>query len=203
MKVFLIVIISLVVLLALFVAIAKLMGAKRSDFKDLTNPRIIEKSDVKVIKVDFNGDPDIVIKEAYGKLFKRYYRLKEAPKGFNQPAPIARYEDFDNITGISMENIKDNPWKGYVAIEIPESTTEISDESSLIEFMNYGLVAEIVHFGPYEEETENIKRLKDFIDESGYKISGLHEEEYIKGPGFLYTSPKNYITIIRYQIEKR
>lgn len=202
MKVFLIIIISLLILSVLFISIVKLSGPKKSDYKDLIDPRIVTKDNVKIVRVDFDGDPDIVIKEAYKKLFKRYFSLKDAPKGPKQPAPIARYEGFDEIIGLSMENIKDNPWKGYVAIEIPKDIEAYSNDDTIIENMNYGLVAELVHFGPYEDETENINRLKRFIEEKGYKISGLHEEEYIKGPGFLYTLPKNYITIIRYQIEK-
>ncbi len=64
------------------------------------------------------------------------------------------------------------------------------------------MVCEIVHFGSYETEKEAIGKLQTFITDSGYIISGLHEEEYIKGPGMPFRKPENYITIIRYQVSK-
>ena len=68
----------------------------------------------------------------------------------------------------------------------------------------YGEVAEILHVGPYSEETPTIERLHAFIGVSGYEIRGDHEEEYLRGPGmpFIRVSPEDYYTIIRYQVRK-
>lgn len=203
MKILLIVAISLLVLLGVVFLIMSFSGPKKSDYMHLVTPRIIEKENVRSIAVDFDGDANKVLKEAFGKLFKKYYSLSDVPKWTKQQPPIARYENFDNNLELSQENIKDMPWKGFVSIPIGESVKAEEGNGAYIKNVEYGLVAELVHFGPYEEEVDNIKKLKDFIDLEGYIISGLHEEEYIKGPGFFYTSPKNYITIIRYQVKKK
>lgn len=203
MKILLIVVISLLVVLSVFYLIMSLSGPKKSDYMHLTTPRIIEKKDVRSIVVNFDGDANVVLKEAFGKLFKKYYSLKGVPKGSKQLAPMARYENFENNLDLTQQNIKDMPWKGYVSMPIGDEVKANDGDGVSIKTVDYGLVAELVHFGPYDEEVENIKKLKDFIDNEGYVISGLHEEEYIKGPGFFYTSPKNYITIIRYQISKK
>jgi len=43
-----------------------------------------------------------------------------------------------------------------------------------------------------------------FIEENEYKVTGAHEEEYLKGPGmFFMGNPKKYQTIIRYPVEKK
>lgn len=202
MKIVLIVLVSLVVLVGVFYLYSILSGPKKSDFSHMVEPRIVEKGAINALVVEFDGDPDIVIKEAFGRMFKKYFSLKGVPKGKNQPAPIARYSDFDETLNLKPEELKSVPWSGFTAIEVPEGLESFTDEFVTLQKVEYGTVAELVHFGPYEEEHENIEKLKQFIKDSGYKISGLHEEEYIVGPGFLYRSPKSYITIIRYQVEK-
>ena len=50
---------------------------------------------------------------------------------------------------------------------------------------------------------EVIEKLHKFIKDKGYKITGPHEEEYIRGPELIFRSPKNYMTIIRYEVRKK
>ena len=213
MKLTLIIISSIVFLLIFLVTIGLVLFSlslpQKKDFLYLQEPRIIEKQNVTALMADFDGDPNIVLKEVFGKVFKVYYGLKNVPKGKGQSAPVARYQDFDNLLNLVAEdNLKDIPWKGYVAIPVPESLQSIPDKAKQapypvrLEQLKYGLVAEIAHFGSYETEGPVIQKLKDYITEQGYAISGLHEEEYLKGPGLPFVSPKDYITIIRYQIKK-
>ena len=61
---------------------------------------------------------------------------------------------------------------------------------------------DMLHTGPYSEETLTIQKLRDFIASSGYEIIGEHEEEYLHGPGMPPGSPKDYYTIIRYRVRK-
>lgn len=70
-------------------------------------------------------------------------------------------------------------------------------------YSNFGEVAEILHPGPYETESPTIDRLLKFIESSGYRIVGDHEEEYLKGPGYGKIDPKDYATIIRYRVERK
>lgn len=184
-------------------------GPQKKDFIALENPRLLEKKDVKAIIVDFNGNPNTVIKEAYGKLFKVYFRLPGVPKGKGMRAPVARYEGFEELLGnATEEKLKDVTWKGFVAIPVPDLITSLPEDAgkppypARLEKLSYGLVAEIAHFGPYETEKPAIERLQQYISDQGYQISGLHEEEYFKGPGNLLIKPADYITVIRYQVRK-
>lgn len=61
----------------------------------------------------------------------------------------------------------------------------------------YGLVAQILHKGPYSAEWPSIEKLHRFIVEKGYRIVGPHEEEYLTRPDVKV--PK---TIIRYRVKK-
>jgi hypothetical protein len=67
-----------------------------------------------------------------------------------------------------------------------------------METSEYGTVAQILHLGPYDQETETIERLQQFIAENGYKIAGPHEEEYQSKP-----DAKVIKTLIRYQVKKK
>lgn len=208
-----VILIGLAVLSILIISVIVMIvisGPKPKDYSHLIEPRITEMSDRHALMVNFEGNPDVVIKAAFGKLFKTYYGLKGVPKLKGQPTPIARYEGFDDLVdNLTSAELKKRPWKGFVSIAVPQSITSLSSDAMAspypvrIETLDYGKVAEIVHFGTYESETPTIKKLKSFISDQGYEIVGLHEEDYIKGPGFLFTNPKNYITIIRYQVRKK
>jgi hypothetical protein len=92
---------------------------------------------------------------------------------------------------------------------VPENVAELPEYEAepglTIELTTweYGEVAEILHIGPYDKEEPTIEKLHTFIEENGYKIVGLHEEEYLKGPGMFFKgNPEKYYTIIRYQVKK-
>jgi hypothetical protein len=42
-----------------------------------------------------------------------------------------------------------------------------------------------------------------FIADKGYEMAGMHEEEYLVGPGMGNAPPESYRTIIRYQVKKK
>jgi hypothetical protein len=68
---------------------------------------------------------------------------------------------------------------------------------------DYGEVAQILHVGRYDAEIDDTETLLGFIRSQGYEVTGLHEEEYLKGPGFLFAgNPDNYLTVIRYPVRK-
>ncbi|MCG8572067.1 MAG: GyrI-like domain-containing protein [Spirochaetes bacterium] len=183
---------------------------KQKDFQHLTSPRIVEKEDINALVIDFKGDPNIVLKEAYKKLYSTYYQLKKVPKGANLPASVARYYNFKEIMSKPQEKkFSDFIWQGNVALPLPDDISTLPEKAKKAPYpvkirkYSYGTVAEVVHFGPYEEEYPVINQLLQFIEGAGYEVSGYHEEEYIKGPGIPLVSPKDYITIIRYQIKKK
>ncbi|MCG8334261.1 MAG: GyrI-like domain-containing protein [Proteobacteria bacterium] len=180
---------------------------EKSDYAYLQKPRIVQKPDTKAMIVNFDGDPNVVISEAFGSLYKVYYKTAGFSGFFNQTPPIGRYELFDELLEkVEEGDLKSIDWRGYVAIPVSEETSELPEGSGegaypvVLGTVEYGTVAEIIHFGSYESEKPTIEKLKAFIENSGYRISGLHEEEYIIGPGLPFFDPEDYITIIRYQV---
>ncbi len=177
-------------------------GPQLEDVKYLLEPRIVALPAQRVLLVEAKGDPTVMGGEAFGLLFKTYYRLKGVPKGPKQPAPRARWP-------LSLDTRKEQ-WIGRYAIPVPDSTDPLPEQATSASGLRaelttweYGQVAEILHVGPYSEEEPTIRKLLQFVEDKGYTTTGEHEEEYLKGPGMFGTSgPKNYLTIIRYRLKK-
>lgn len=162
-------------------------------YESLKEPQI--RQDVppqKMLVVEVKGDPNTKAQAAFGLLFKIFFTIQ----GVRMAPPRARW-----LTPLSAP--KDD-WVGLFGLPIPAQIAELPPGSgeARIEVWPYGDVAEILHIGPYSEETPTIERLQRFIGDQGYEIAGPHEEEYVKGPG-MAASPADYWTIIRYQVKKK
>lgn len=177
----------------------------------LKEPRIAAKADTPVLEVPF-AVPSGQLQQVFGVLFKTYFKLPGVPKGPGMSAPAARYENVLDLSLPPEERLKkfeNAVWKGSAAIPVPatvQSLPAVKAEAGLtprLSVWTYGEVAEILHVGPYETEPPTIQKLTDYIAAQGYEIAGLHEEEYLRGPGMPFTSPKDYYTIIRYPVKKK
>lgn len=175
-------------------------GPDTSKYEFLKEPRITRMPDQRMIVVTAKGDPNIVGKDAFGLLFKTYYKIPGVPKSLKQP-PRTRWAG----------DMKVKPsWTGFYALPVPEETASLPAVDAQpgynveLTTWEYGDVAEILHIGPYSEEKPTIERLHRYIGAQGYEIIGLHEEEYVKGPGMFFKGdPKKYYTIIRYRVKKK
>jgi effector-binding domain-containing protein len=199
--------------LAVIAALAYFLVLKGPDLRSylpLVEPRIRSMPDERVLEVGFSGPADSVIKKAYTLLFKTYYGLKGSPKGPAMKPPKARYRIPAGPTGAErVKDFQNHSWEGSVAIPIPDSF-ELPPQKSDAEGMvariaswKYGVVAEILHLGSYDSEPPTIERLEKHVKDSGYTTIGDHEEEYLKGPGMPFVSPKDYWTIIRFRVARQ
>lgn len=161
-----------------------------------TDPQILEMQPQKMAVVRGKGAPNNVFTELMPALYGSVYTLKFdlKKKGlptFKVSGLRGRYPD-------ALTLPKDK-WTIIVGLPIPEDTTSLPLKVPGIEVRmetwEYGTVAQILHLGPYDQETPTIVRLHKFIEDNGYKVAGVHEEEYLTSPDAKV--PK---TIIRYQV---
>ncbi len=93
-------------------------------------------------------------------------------------------------------------WTNIIALPIPLDTVslpqKVADVEVKVETWQYGTVAQILHLGAYDQEGPTVERLHKFIEDSGYEITGGHEEEYLSRP-----DAKVVRTIIRYVVRKK
>lgn len=173
-------------------------GPDLAKYQYLKDPQITQKPNQKMLVVEAKGDPNTVGAKAFALLFRAYFKTV---KGGKMQIPQARWpQDLGTST---------DQWLGQYGLPLPESVNKLPEIKTDPEFKlyitewEYGMVAEILHIGPYSKEAPTIERLKKHAHDNGYYITGLHEEEYLKGPGmFGPGDPKKYHTIIRYQVKK-
>jgi len=164
-----------------------------------TEPQILEMPPQKMAVVNGKGAPDKVFPELMPALYGSAYTLKFdlKKKGlptFKVSGLRARYPDAPLVP-------KDE-WTMIIGLPVPEDTTSLPQKVATIEVKietwDYGTVAQILHLGAYDQEDATVERLQKFIEDSGYEIAGLHEEEYLTRP-----DAKVVKTIIRYPVKKK
>ena len=164
-----------------------------------TDPQFLEMPSLKMAVVRGKGTPAKVFAELMPALYGSVYTLKFdlKKKGlttFKVTGLRARYPD--------APSVPKNQWTHIIGLPVPDDTASLPQKVPGIEVKletwQYGTVAQILHLGIYAGETANILRLHKFITDSGYEISGAHEEEYLTRPDAKV--PK---TLIRYPVRKR
>jgi len=172
------------------------MTPRKSSKKE---PQILEMSPQKMAVVQAKGAPDKVFSEfmpaLYGSVYTLKFDLKK--KGlptFKVSGLRARYPD--------AHLVPKDEWTHIIGLPIPEDTTSLPQKvpgiEVKIETWEYGTVAQILHLGPYDQEEPTVERLHKFIEENGYEIAGMHEEEYLTSP-----DAKVIKTIIRYTVREK
>ncbi len=177
--------------------IERMMIVDTSQYEFLKDARITEMQDQKVIEIQLTGNPNETAPKAMGELFSVFYALKGSGNTISKPAPKARWSgDFNNMQTLV----------GKYAMQVSDNFTQLPDlKNSDVKLVTweYGTVAEILHTGAYNEEGTTTEKLMKYIQDNGYRVIGDHEEEYLQGPDLLrLVKPKDYKTIIRYQVKK-
>ncbi len=164
-----------------------------------TDPQILEMPPQKMAVVQGKGAPDKVFSELMPALYGSVYTLrfdlkKKGLPTFKVSGLRARYPDAHLVP---MEH-----WTHIIGLPVPEDTISLPQKvpgiKVKLDTWDYGTVAQILHLGSYDQEQPTVERLHKFINENGYQIAGIHEEEYLTRPNVKV--PK---TIIRYPIKKR
>jgi hypothetical protein len=184
---------------ALVLALSSCMKFEKLDFDASGAPSIKNIPRQKMLIAEAKGDPDKTSMECIGTLYRMYFEMEMKDKVM--VAPRARWT-------MPVDKPRDE-WVGIFGLPIPGeiNTIPVAKTKLPVEvkigYWEYGEVAEIVHKGSYDSEKATVEKLMQYIKEKGYKITGPHEEIYMKGPGmFGRGNPAKYITIIRYEIGK-
>jgi hypothetical protein len=164
-------------------------------------PHISERPGQRMLVVKVNGDPNVVGRKALFALFQTFYSLKFKYKKMPLEAVRVRWLHAPETPAGNWEGIYGLPVVDSI-LRLPKFEDRLHPRPYL-EIWDYGTVAEILHTGPYSEEDASLAKLRQFITEQGYRITGPDEEEYLKGPGFFGRGdPKKYQTLLRCRVEK-
>ena len=182
---------------------------------------IVEVPEFNFLMVDGKGDPNnsIEFQHAIEALYSLSYTIKFMVK--NGPLaidygvmPLEGQWYMDSMKDFSMERKSD--WKWTIMIMQPDFITQeivteglklVKSRKQLpsidavhIKKQSDGLCAHVLYTGPYNEETETIIKLHQYITDNGYKLTGKHREIYLND--MRRTAPDKLKTIIRQPITK-
>ena len=162
-------------------------------------PQIVEMPLQKMAVVHGKGAPDKVFPELMAALYSSVYTLKFDLKKKGLPT--------FKVTGLRARYpnsylVPREEWTHIIGLPISEDTTSLPQKVPSIEVKigtwEYGTVAQILHLGAYDQEQPTIERLHKFVEDNGYQVAGIHEEEYLTKP-----DAKVMKTIIRYAVKKK
>ena len=109
-----------------------------------------------MLVVTRTGDPRKVVGPAFRELYRICYCHAEKDERRVLKAPLARWAP------ASIEEDK-RTWVGRYALAVSSTFPRLNEESITVVEWEYGLVAEILHDGPYSQEPTTLEKLKGFI----------------------------------------
>lgn len=197
-------------------------------------PSIIEVPPMRFLAVDGHGDPNDPhgeYSQAVSLLSGLSYAIKMSKRSLPEQAQLPGCFDYvvppleglwwsegDGAQGVNLTDKSAFHWISMIRVpdfvtpevfawaqetlakkhpESPVSTACLFD-------FNEGLVAQVLHRGPYDEEPETVERLDSFISESGFvpdfSDTRYHHEIYLSDPR--RAAPEKMKTILRHPVAK-
>lgn len=207
----------------------------KKEYKDLYMPKkkpsIVKVPEMIFISVDGKGDPNTSeeYKEAMEILYGLSYTIKMSKMDGTQPEGYFEYvvppleglwwfED-ENYKGGEINNKDEFIWTSL--IRLPEFVTEevfklakdklgkkkpeLNLDKAKYLVWEEGLCVQIMHIGSYDNETESIDKLNEYIENEGYitdiNNNRKHHEIYLSDPR--RCKVENLKTVIRHPIRKK
>ncbi len=183
---------------------------------------IVEVPEITFVMIDGRGDPSTseAYQDAIGALYGVAYTLKFTLKKSNperdfkvMPLEGLWWAD-EPAPSLAEVQVDRDSWNWTMMIAVPETIAEdevmvarraaarkhpsAALERLRLERLEEGLAAQIMHTGPYSEETPTIERLHEFVAEQGYELRGRHHEIYLGDPR--RTAPERLKTVIRHPV---
>jgi hypothetical protein len=193
-------------------------GDLKDAYRATAKPALVTVPKITYLSIDGQGDPNgIDFQQAVEALYSVAYTLKFMVKQGGtklnsvdyKVAPLEAQWFMPDMTKFNEDN-KDR-WQWTAMIATPDFITSsvvsgAIDRAKLKKPLNRladvqlvtqsdGLSAQVLYVGPYADEGPTIKRLHEFIKESGCRLHGRHREIYLGDPR--RSAPDKLKTIIR------
>jgi hypothetical protein len=181
-------------------------------------PMIVNVPEMSFLMIDGKGSPlDTDYQNALMALYPMAYTIKfDVKKAKLADFTVMPLEGLWWIEGETEFNLdRKDDWSWTSMIMQPDVVTkEIVKEAkskvieknkapsiSKLKFESYheGLSVQIMHIGPYADESPTIEHLHAYAEEEGFRLRGKHHEIYLSDPR--RTAPERLKTVIRQPIE--
>lgn len=198
----------------------------RKELKHLYNPspkevELVRVPEFRFLMVDGRGDPNSSTEfhNAIQMLYALSYTMKfkfRFEKGIDYPVMALEglWSMADNAT---FDQDRRNDWQWTLMILQPRIVTkslmkkalvEVEQKKNLeapaslrLETFKEGLSVQVMHLGPYAEETHSLRKLDEFVAAHGLEMKYKHHEIYMSDPR--RAKPQNMKTILRHPVKKQ
>ncbi|NBC31024.1 MAG: hypothetical protein GVY29_13655 [Spirochaetes bacterium] len=196
-----------------------LTRSRKTYFSAKRKPQILELTGAMYAMVDGSGDPidsdafELKTQVLHNLVLRILSSVMDVGRGFEIP-PLEAIWWTDDPQDFSFENR--DLWKWTALIMVPDQVTrddfdrvrsnmsqgKSDDILSAVRLgsLEEGIVAQMLHVGPYSEEGRTVKALEEFIASKGYQSRGKHHEIYLGNPRRV--APERLRTIIRRPVEQ-
>lgn len=187
-----------------------------------TDWEIVDVPELRFLAIDGHGDPNTGA--AYGRAVEALYAVAYTAK-FASKGDLGRDFVVGPLEGLwwaddmndFLARLKDN-WKWTLLINVPDwITAEMIEEAKRTalakkklpaiadirqETLREGPSAQVLHIGPYDDETPILTRLHhDYLPANNLRETGIHHEIYLSDPR--RTDPAKLRTVLRQPVSAR
>ncbi|MGN6511324.1 MAG: GyrI-like domain-containing protein [Chitinophaga sp.] len=180
------------------------------------SPELVTVAAANFITVEGAGDPDAGdFKNKIKALYATAYNIKKINKLQHQDFKVASLEGrWWTESGDPVESRPRAEWHWKLQIQLPGFVTKndfkqaaaLAGNKKLAhlgelqwEAQPTTLAVQILHTGPYSEETPSIQKLEEYIRQHQLEVSGPHHEIYISDPN--KSAPEKLKTILRLDVK--
>ena len=183
---------------------------------------LVEVPTMNFLMADGAGDPNTspdfqaAVEALYGLSYTLKFMVKKGQGIDYFVLPLEGLWWAEDMGAFAPETSDKNRWQWTLMIRQPEPVTpelfeqareQVKKKKPLpflprVRWESYaeGLSAQILHVGPFSEETANIQKIHAFIEKQGYDFNGKHHEIYLSDPR--RTAPEKLKTVIRQPVKK-
>jgi hypothetical protein len=182
-------------------------------------PQFVKIKSAKYLAIIGKGEPGgEVFTAKLGALYNVTFTIKMAQKFAGNDYKVCKLEGlwWTDKSNYAFGTVPRNEWNWKLMIRTPDFITErhlkdaaasllakgkSADVSEVqLEKINEGLCVQMLHIGPYDEESASIAMMKAFAEQKGKTFHGLHHEIYLSDPRRV--APKKLKTILRMPVRK-
>jgi len=183
-------------------------------------PSVVEVPPLRFLMLDGVGDVGgPTFQAAMQALYGLAYPIKFAAKkqleiAYQVPPSEGLYWDADEGPLSAPASPERTAWRLMIMLpdqvpgDVVETTRDkVASKKDLerladirVQTFSEGTSVQIMHIGPYANETPTVERLFAFAAEKGYEIAGAHHEIYVSDPN--RSAPEKLKTVLRYPVRR-
>jgi hypothetical protein len=191
----------------------------RSDYITPKKPSLVNIKPARYLTITGRGEPGgAVFQSAVAALYNVAFTVKMARKFAGQDYTVCKLEGLwcGDAPTLCFASQPRETWNWKLMIRVPNFVGETEIKAAIekllakgkpreisdvkLELLDEGNCLQVLHVGPYEQESATMTTLHAFAKQSGLEVHGLHHEIYLSDPRRV--APAKLRTILRLPVKR-